>query len=78
MDQIRKFLRLLDARQRAVVLDCIRKIVVLDLDDLDVKKLKGHSDLYRVRKRKIRIVFRKEKKRGVLINVRYRDKAYKA
>ncbi len=77
MDQIKKALRSLDARQRKIILDLLLRIPVLDLEGLDVKKLKGHEDLFRVKKGKLRIVFRKVDGRGIPIQLRYRDKAYK-
>ena len=54
----------------------ITKILARDLKDLDIKKLAGFSDLYRTREGKIRMIFRKEIDKNVIINIDYRQKIY--
>lgn len=77
MDKITKFLLKLSEKERLLILSIMEKILILDLDWLDTKKLKWEEDLYRIRKWKIRIVFRKTKKSWLIINIDYRDKIYK-
>lgn len=57
MDKIKKALRTLSPRERRVVTELVAAIVAGDFSGLDIKKLKGHKDIFRVRKGDIRIVF---------------------
>ena len=57
-DKIKKFLQKLSRRQLAYLLPYIEKIEANDLDGLDVKPIKGHKGVYRVRAGGYRIVFR--------------------
>lgn len=77
MDNIQKFLKKLSPREREILIWLITKIIQLDIDELDMKKLTTHKDLYRVRKWKIRIIFKKENNQWVLIDINYRWNAYK-
>lgn len=77
MDNIQKFLKKLTPKEREVLLWLITKIIALDLKNLDIKKLTNHEDLYRVRKGKFRVIFRKETDRWVLLDINYRWDAYK-
>ena len=52
-------------------------ILVLKLHNYDVKQLKGMEDLHRLRKGKIRIVFAKHKKQGVIVDIAFRKDIYK-
>lgn len=60
MDKIQKFLKRLDARERIVVERITKQIHAGHLSGLDVKKLKGHNGLFRVRQGNIRIIFNKQ------------------
>jgi mRNA-degrading endonuclease RelE of RelBE toxin-antitoxin system len=57
MTKLEKFLSRLVPKERAVVQYLVERIATLDLDGLDVKKLKDMDGLYRVRKGDIRIKF---------------------
>lgn len=57
MNQIEKFLKALTAEQRQHVEAVIRRIVSKDLANLDIKKLKGRGQEYRVRIGRVRIRF---------------------
>ena len=52
---------------------------VLDrnLEGLEVVKIKGFKNYYRIRKGKFRLVFAKEDGKNILVNIHYRDKIYK-
>lgn len=76
MDKIEKFLNKLNKEERIKVLNLMKKILDKDLQELDIKKLKGFINLYRARKNKIRIVFQAEKDRNIIINIDYRNKVY--
>lgn len=55
MDKIDKFLRKLITRERKEVEEIVSRILDDDLDGLDLKKLKGFANIFRVRKGNIRI-----------------------
>lgn len=76
MDSITKFLLKLSQVERNIILELINRILLLDLYWLDVKKISGRIDYFRVRKWKIRIIFRKQNNKWVLIDINYRDKIY--
>lgn len=77
MNKISKFLSRLTKAEAEKLAFLINKILANDITELKVKKLKGFPDLYKVRYRKIRIVFRREENKNVLVNIDYRNKVYK-
>ncbi|PIR44701.1 MAG: hypothetical protein COV10_03340 [Candidatus Vogelbacteria bacterium CG10_big_fil_rev_8_21_14_0_10_51_16] len=58
MDRIDKFLRKLDHDEALLVRDLLKRIYARAWQGLDLKKLKGYESIYRVRTRKIRIIFK--------------------
>jgi len=58
MDKIAKALKKLAAGEKEIVKAILVKIDCFDFNGLDIKKLKGRHDIYRVRKGKIRIIYR--------------------
>lgn len=77
MERYRKLLLRLTQKQRTVLDALIDRIKLLDLPGLDIEKLSGFVDLYRVRKGKYRIVFRKHESFGEVINLQVRGQVYK-
>lgn len=57
MDKIAKALKKMVAGEKEIVKAILVKIDRLDFNSLDIKKLKGRQDIYRVRKGKIRIIY---------------------
>jgi len=57
MDKIDKFLNSLDRRRREIITELVADITKGNFDSLELKKLKGFDNLYRVRKSRVRIVF---------------------
>lgn len=57
MNRIEKFLAALDPERRAQVELLVARILAGDLEHLDLRKLKGRSDEFRVRVGRIRIQF---------------------
>lgn len=57
MDKIDKFLKKISKKDREKIEGLIFKIINKDFIGLDYKKFKGYSNIYRVRKREIRITF---------------------
>jgi mRNA-degrading endonuclease RelE of RelBE toxin-antitoxin system len=77
MDKITKFLLKLSLKERNFILEIMNKILSLDLNWLDIKKLQWEDNLFRIRKGKIRIVFKIEWKNWKIIDINYRDTIYK-
>ena len=59
MDAIEKALKKLSERERRWVKDVLARIPAGKARGLDIKKLKGRDDIFRVRKGDIRIIYRK-------------------
>lgn len=57
MDKAKKFLRKLSNFQQDKIDEILFKIESSNTKDLDIKKLKGHTNLFRVRIGDIRVVF---------------------
>ena len=58
MEQLEKALRKLRPDERKKILDILRKLRNRRLENLDLKKLKGRNDIFRVRHGRIRIIYR--------------------
>ncbi len=77
-EKIEKVLKKLTEKERKVIKSALVKIQNKKIKDLDVKKLKGRDDIFRARKGKIRIVFRKIDENILILSVERRsDKTYK-
>jgi mRNA-degrading endonuclease RelE of RelBE toxin-antitoxin system len=59
MDKIAKALLLLSPDEREVIKDILLKIKKNSLIGFDLKKLKSTKNIFRIRKGKIRIIFKK-------------------
>ncbi len=74
MNEIDKFLRKLSVSEREDVVKTIDRIIKLKLEGLDVKKLKGVSNVFRARKGRIRIQYGASLNGDVIIlSVTYRN-----
>jgi mRNA-degrading endonuclease RelE of RelBE toxin-antitoxin system len=60
MDAIEKALKKLSAKERLWVKDVFGRLRLNKLGGLDVKKLQGRDDIFRIRKGGVRIIFRKK------------------
>ena len=58
MDKIEKALQKLRAEERKIVKEILDKLKNRQFKNLNLKKLKGRNDIFRVRKGKIRIIYR--------------------
>lgn len=78
MPNLKKLLSKLDKEEREITESLIEKIISLNWRKLDIKKLKGHQNIFRVRKGKIRIIFAKDKKDIFILAIeRCRESTYK-
>jgi mRNA-degrading endonuclease RelE of RelBE toxin-antitoxin system len=57
MDKIQKLLNSLSNKEKLKIKEILLKIKSKNLESLDIKKLKGREDIFRVRKEKLRIIF---------------------
>ncbi|MEK7185095.1 MAG: type II toxin-antitoxin system RelE/ParE family toxin [Patescibacteria group bacterium] len=78
MNKIEKFLKRLSRDERVRVAQCIERIVNGKWGaNLDIKKLKGYDEVYRVRVGNIRIIFfYKNKKTSIIAIERRSDNTY--
>lgn len=79
MDKITKFLKKLSKKERAQILRLFLRIQNLDLKGLKITPLKGYKNMYRIREKKIRIIFFKDTKnhKGIITAINFRNKIYK-
>jgi mRNA-degrading endonuclease RelE of RelBE toxin-antitoxin system len=78
VDKIEKALKKLTEKERREVKSILIKIQKGKTEDLDIKKLKGRNDIFRVRKGRIRIIFQKNNENiSILFIERRSDKTYR-
>lgn len=58
MDKIARALKKLNPKEKTWVKAILSKIDNNDFSDLEIKKLKGRQDIFRVRKGQMRIIYR--------------------
>ena len=73
MDKVDKFIAKLDTREALCIVTILDKIFRNDLEHLDVKKLKGRTEEYRVRVGRIRIQFVRLESRNIITYLGNRD-----
>ena len=66
MDRIEKALAKLTPKERAWVAQILPRLISGDAKGLNIKKLKGREDIFRVRKGDVRIIYRAVKS-GIFI-----------
>lgn len=67
MDKINKALQKLTLRERETMKEILVKLRGQQFKGLDVKKLKGRDDIFRVRKGKIRIIYRTDSDNQIFV-----------
>ncbi|HBB03132.1 MAG: hypothetical protein US89_C0016G0019 [Candidatus Peregrinibacteria bacterium GW2011_GWF2_38_29] len=77
MDKIQKFLLKLNTANRITLLEALNDVKALNLEKYDIKQLQGFRSIFRLRKGKIRIIFRKDGDIGTLLDISYRKDAYR-
>ena len=60
MEKIKKLLLKLTLDERKKIETTLTKIISNNLNDVNVRKLRGHEDIFRVRVGKLRIIFRRD------------------
>ena len=69
MDKIAKALKKLNPKEKIWAKEILLKINNNDFSNLEVKKLKGRQDIFRVRKGGIRIIYRIYKKNVYILTI---------
>ena len=78
MDRAAKFLNRLLPKERLTLEEIFAKVLAHDFSGLDVKKLKGGENKFRVRKGHIRVIFRKDGDKISILSIERRvDNTYK-
>lgn len=67
VDKIKKALNKLSAEQRKEINDLLARIKNGQLENLDLKKLKGWDDIYRVRKGQTRVIYQIDKDGDIIL-----------
>jgi len=69
MPSLKKLLSRFNRKEREIIELMIGKIISRNWDDLDIKKLKGYHDIFRLRKGDIRIIYQIINKRVSILNI---------
>lgn len=78
MDKIEKALRKLSAKEKLEIKGILMRLSLGNTKAMDVKKLKGREDIFRVRKGNVRILYRVENKKIFILSIdRRREDTYK-
>lgn len=67
MDKIEKALRTLSVKERQRVKEILEQLGSGGAKNLDIKKLKGREDIFRVRKGTLRILYRLDDKKRIFL-----------
>lgn len=67
MDKIGKAIRKLSKKEQRWVKEVLSRLLDGNFQNLDIKKLKGREDIFRVKRGDIRIIYRKDKKEKIFI-----------
>ncbi len=73
MDDLEKSLRKLTASERKQVKGILARLVTNDFQGLDLKKLKGSENIFRVRKGDMRIIYRKDGSKLFVLTIERRS-----
>jgi|AntRauTorckE6833_2_1112554.scaffolds.fasta_scaffold04658_8 mRNA interferase RelE/StbE len=78
MEKIDKFIKKLNLKKAERIYLIIDKIINRDLKNIDIRKLKGYSDIYRARVGKYRIIYTDNQKEIRILEISKRnDQTYK-
>jgi len=78
MDKVKKALQKLSAKERQRIKRILLKITKGQMQRVDIRKLKGRNDIFRVRSGGLRIIFRRDKGGIFILTIaRRNEKTYK-
>lgn len=67
MDKLEKTLQKLTSKERERIKEIFKQLEKGVFANLDIKKLKGREDIFRLHKGKLRIIYRKDKNNNIFI-----------
>lgn len=67
MDKISKILEKLTEKERGIIKYILSNLLSGEIKGFDIKKLKGREDVFRVRKGKLRVIYRIEENKKIFI-----------
>jgi mRNA-degrading endonuclease RelE of RelBE toxin-antitoxin system len=73
MDKIQKALNKLSSKERERIKAIIKKLMTGDIRGLDIKKLKGRDDIFRLRKGDLRVIYRLKGDRIIILAIERRS-----
>jgi mRNA-degrading endonuclease RelE of RelBE toxin-antitoxin system len=73
MDRVEKFIRKIGKKRAPEVIALVTKVLENNLGFLDVKKLAGEKDIYRVKVGRIRIKYEKVENLNIIVHIGFRD-----
>lgn len=73
MDDIGKFLAKLTNEERDRVLSITSRLLKADTEGLDIKKLRGHGNVFRVRLGRVRIIYSVDASKVRIIRTAFRS-----
>lgn len=73
VDRLTKFLRKRDRKTALLLVGILEQMASGNLSAMEVKKLKGKKNIFRIRKGRIRIIFEKRADKIFVLKVDYRD-----
>lgn len=77
MDRIQKILKKLTKKKQQVIVEIWQKIINNDISNLKPEKLTGFSNYYRIRSGNLRLVYKVENGKNILVNIDHRKDIYK-
>ena len=78
MDRIEKAIAILTPKERKVITNILQRLQSGETRGLDIKKLKGRDDIFRVRKGALRIIYRAQNDAISLLAIeRRKENTYK-
>ncbi len=78
MDRIEKAFSKLSEKERRLVKTLLSKLMADDVFGLDLQKLTGHDDIFRLRKGDLRLIYRKAGRQMFLLAIERRsEKTYR-
>lgn len=73
MDKLTKLLKKLSSKEREHLQEALAFLVSGDISSLNIKKLKGTDDIYRIRIGALRAIFQKQNKEIRILEISRRD-----
>ncbi|MDP3793002.1 MAG: type II toxin-antitoxin system RelE/ParE family toxin [bacterium] len=75
MPSLKKLLSRFNRKEKEAIELLLEKVISRNWGNLDIKKLKGYHDIFRLRKGDLRIIYRVADKRISILNIANREEA---